>query len=106
MLCYFPGPGDGAEVQSGVQQEARFGLAQLLADSGELQAAREAYETLLEDSAGASSGLREHLIHGEYGWMLFQNGDLEVGDKHDVRPWPWMMVHFSLLFESLFSSSK
>jgi hypothetical protein len=61
-----------------VHQQALRGIAQVLLERGERDKAKWQYEKIL-GKALMGRGPAEHWAHAEYGWMCFEDGDLQVG---------------------------
>eukprot|EP00892_Ulva_mutabilis_P012850 jgi/Ulvmu1/9938/UM058_0021.1 len=64
-----------------IRQHAARGLAQVAAARGDRAAAKRQYERLL-GKALRGLGPSEHWAHGEYGWLLFADGDAAGAQHH------------------------
>ncbi len=61
-----------------IHQQALRGLAQIAKMRGDRPGAKSQYERIL-GKAAMGRGPAEPWAHSEYGWLLFEDGDIEVG---------------------------
>lgn len=61
-----------------IHQQALRGQAQVALLRGDRVLAKQRYEAIL-GAALMGRGVAEHWAHAEYGWMMFEDGQLQVG---------------------------
>ena len=64
-----------------IHQQALRGIALVSLARGDVAAARAQYERIL-GKAALGRGPAEHWAHADYGWLLFENGDLQGARYH------------------------
>lgn len=74
------GPMAGSRPMS-IHQQAHRGLAQVAMAQGDRAGAKQEYECLL-GAALMGRGAAEHWAHAEYGWLMYEDGDLQTAITH------------------------
>lgn len=67
----------GGSRPMSIHQQALRGQAQVALLRGDRTLAKQRYEAIL-GAALMGRGVAEHWAHAEYGWMMFEDGQLEV----------------------------
>ena len=77
--CAFAEMSGSAPVS--IHQQALRGLALVVLQRGDRQSAKAQYERIL-GAAALGRGAAEHWAHADYGWLLFEDGDLHGAREH------------------------
>ena len=71
-------------LPTSIHQQSLRGIALVAVERGDIDAAMSQYERIL-GKASLGRAKAEHWAHADYGWLLYQRGDVATGDLEQAR---------------------